>query len=371
MANHPGHVEHMQKPTSAEEYKLIGNFHAVRKTLRQDRFADRLDRPLAYWALPNDRRLPLAFLGRTLRDLLETPFEELAATPGIGQKKISTMIKLLHRAKKEQPRGAGDGAFDGAGEKKAHGGDRAARDGFDPAAVSEAVWEQWRDTVVRHGVDCEKLGRIAPTLQTLPTVIWHTTLETYCEYSITEIRQLKTHGEKRVRMILEVFCSVHSMLGDATPQSHLSVRLLPKFSVPIECWLDEVIEGRDDPVTRDDVRKSLVMPLLEQIEIDTGPTVSRLAEGRLGINHDTQTVRQQSRRMGVTRARVYQLLEDCAKVMAVRWPEGNGRLRSFAAHLENSGGDADAHALVCATIELFFPDEDELANRAERDGEAE
>src|SRR5271167_4537907 len=65
---HPEHVERMHKPASAEEYKLIGNFHAVRKTLRQDRFAERLDRPLAYWALPNDRRLPLAFLGRTLRD---------------------------------------------------------------------------------------------------------------------------------------------------------------------------------------------------------------------------------------------------------------------------------------------------------------
>jgi hypothetical protein len=361
----------MHKPASAEEYKLIGNFHAVRKTLRQDRFADRIERPLAYWALPNDRRLPLAFLGRTLRELLDTPFEDLAATPGIGQKKIGTLIKLLYRATKEQSRGAVDGASDGTGDKKGHGGDRASHETFNPASVSEAVWEQWRDTVVKYGVDCEKLGRLAPTLQNLPTVIWHTALETYCEYSVTEIRQLKTHGEKRVRTILEVFCSVHALLADAQPQGHLSVRLLPKFVVPLECWLDEVIDGRDDPITRDDVRKSLVTPLLGQIQIDTGPTVSRLAHGRLGISHETQTVRQQSRRMGVTRARVYQLLEDCAKVMAVRWPEGNGKLRSLAAFLENSAGDADAVALVRAVIELFFPNADELATRAERDGEAE
>jgi hypothetical protein len=185
------------------------------------------------------------------------------------------------------------------------------------------------------------------------------------------MRQLKTHGEKRVRTILEVFSSVHDVLGDARPQTHLSVRLLAKFVVPIECWLDEVIEGRDDPVSRDDIRKSLVVPLLEQIQTDTGPTVSRLAEGRLGINGETQTVRQQSRRMGVTRARVYQLLEDCAKVMAVRWPEGNGELRALAAHIDKTAGDADALALLRATIELFFPDPDELASRAERDGEAE
>jgi hypothetical protein len=361
----------MHKPASAEEYKLIGSFDAVRKTLREERFVDRLDRPLAYWALPNDRRLPLAFLGRTLRDLLESPFEDLADTPGIGQKKIGTLIKLLYRATKAQPRGTGDGALDGTGDKKGQAVDHAARAPLDPATVSEAIWEQWRDTVLKYGVDCEKLGRLAPTLQALPTVIWHTTLETYCEFSITEIRQLKTHGEKRVRTILEVFGSVNAMLADAKPQRHLSVRLLPKFIVPVECWLDEVIEGRDDPVTRDDVCKSLVMPLLEQIQTDTGPTVSRLAEGRLGIKHEVQTVRHQSRRMGVTRARVYQLLEDCAKVMAVRWPEGNGKLRSLAVFLENSGGDADAMALVHAAIELFFPDENELATRAERDGEAE
>ena len=30
--------------------------------------------------------------------------------------------------------------------------------------------------------------------------------------------------------------------------------------------------------------------------------------------------------MGVTRARVYQLLEDCARVMDVRWPDGKTQL---------------------------------------------
>ncbi len=136
----------MHKPTSAEEYKLIGNFHTVRKTLLQSRFNDRLDRPLAYWALPNDRRLPLAFLGRTLRNLLETPFEELAATPGIGQKKMGTLIKLLNRATKDQPRSTSDADSDPPPRKQT-GADRSAGDGFDQTLVSEAVWETWRSTV--------------------------------------------------------------------------------------------------------------------------------------------------------------------------------------------------------------------------------
>src|SRR5215472_628317 len=93
----------MAKASTAEEFQLITSFEAVRKTLLADRFADRLEKPLAYWALPNDRRLPLAFLGRTIKDLLATPFEELSATPGIGQKKISPLVKLLSRATKDHP----------------------------------------------------------------------------------------------------------------------------------------------------------------------------------------------------------------------------------------------------------------------------
>ena len=85
----------MVKIASAEEYKLFNSFEEVRKTLLDERYADRLEKPLAYWALPNDRRLPLAFLGRTLNELLNTPFEQLSATPGIGQKKITSLVKLI------------------------------------------------------------------------------------------------------------------------------------------------------------------------------------------------------------------------------------------------------------------------------------
>src|SRR5271170_6898293 len=91
------------KVVSVEDYKIVSSFQTLRKTLLEDKFADRLEKPLAYWAMPNDRRLPLAFLGRTIKDLLETPFEELSATPGIGQKKISCLVKLLSRATKEHP----------------------------------------------------------------------------------------------------------------------------------------------------------------------------------------------------------------------------------------------------------------------------
>src|SRR5262249_50265239 len=112
---------------------------------------------------------------------------------------------------------------------------------------------------------------------------------------------------------------------------------------------------------------SVAIPLIEQIEVDVGPTVARLAEGRLGIHGEPQTVRQLSRKMGVTRARVYQLLDDCAKVMAVRWHEGRVHLRTLRAHLEAPGADAHALELVRGVIDLFFPGDGEATDRVRRE----
>ena len=76
----------LARQTSAEDCRLRCGFDTVRKILLEHEHVDRLQKPLAYWALPTDRRLPIALLGRTLGELLRTPFQELTATPGIGQK---------------------------------------------------------------------------------------------------------------------------------------------------------------------------------------------------------------------------------------------------------------------------------------------
>ena len=62
--------------------------------------------------------------------------------------------------------------------------DDVAAVGFDATIVSEALWTNWCDTVHRFGLGPEKLGRLAPSLQALPTVIWHTRLEDYSDRSL-------------------------------------------------------------------------------------------------------------------------------------------------------------------------------------------
>jgi hypothetical protein len=342
----------MLKPASVEDFRIVSSFQTVRKQLLEDRYADRLEKPLAYWALPNDRRLPLALLGRSIKDLIATPFEELSATPGIGQKKITSLVKLLNRATKDHPPGLSVQPADLAEKKPVEAARKGAK--FDPTVVSEVLWTEWRDTVKKHGIGRTKLGRIAPSLQSLPTVIWHTPMDEYLDYTVDEIRHLKTHGEKRVRVILEVFCVASDVLATAGTDANVALRLAPKFIEPIEQWLNEKLSTPGVP-SKDDIREKFTVPLLNQLLIDAGPTVHTLVTERLGVDAPAQSVRVQAKRMGITRARVYQLLEDCAKIMEVRWPEGQWLLKSLATKLTEEGASADDLHMFNATIELFYP----------------
>ena len=154
------------KPTSAEDLQVTGRFEALRRILLSEQYSDHLKKPLAYWALPADRRLPLAFLGRTLEDLLRTPFSELSNTPGIGQKKICSFVRLLARAADTDPAQLPDDVVHSALESEHAGKEKSEghKNGFNPASVSEVVWGQWRASVLKHGLGPERLGRLASSL---------------------------------------------------------------------------------------------------------------------------------------------------------------------------------------------------------------
>lgn len=360
----------MAKSISAEDYRLRNSFEAVRRLLLDERFADRLDRSLSYWALAADRRLPLALLDHSLRDILQMPFERMAATPGIGRKKLGSLIMLLQRATEDNPLadvGLGISAsLAGVAETPPAeaavapaaviGGAFPATHSaeFDPSTVSETMWGQWCETIRRHDLKRERLGRLAPSLLDLPTVIWNTPLSDYLSQSLSEIRQRRTHGQKRIRVVLELFYSIHRLLAAVGTSQRLSVRLMPRFISPVEDWLAE-LASRDALPDELEVRQALVLPLLNQVAIDGGPIVQKLAEGRLGIEGPPQSVRHQARRLGVTRARVYQLLESCGKIMEVRWPEGGIALSYYADKFRGAGVDSRAAQLFCATRDLFYP----------------
>jgi hypothetical protein len=216
------------------------------------------------------------------------------------------------------------------------------------------VWMKWRETVRRHGVGGEKLGRLTPSLQSLPSVVWNTPLSFYLDQTLGAIRELKTHGEKRVAVVLEVFHTIHDMLDHIDPQGDLAVRLAPRTIVSAEEFMAEA-RSRPFPPAREEIEQRLVEPLLQQLGIDAGETVATLARGRLGIGSTAESVRNQSKSLGVTRARVYQMLEECHNVMSIRWPDGRRQLDEFAQWLDESYASAEAANLLASLRELLYP----------------
>jgi hypothetical protein len=345
----------LNRSSAVVEYKLVARLEKLRDRLRSEDYSDRLERPLAFWARPKDRRLPLAFMGRKVGDLLSTPFEELLATPGVGHKKLNSLVTLLTRIANDK---TGEGAdVDDVSEETAtetarieSGGDSA----FDPSSASEASWILWRRAVVENDLADEKLGRFTPSLQHLPRVLWETPLSDYTDLTLEEIRQRKTHGTKRVNAVLEVFAQLYRVLGRLGPQATLAVRIVPRFVNELEDWVLEALEDEEIP-SAEAIREKFIAPMLAQIRIDAGDQIAQLAEHRLGLDERDTSVRQEARRLGLTRARVYQLLADIGAMMHVRWPEGAGLVGQLCKKCRLVGSDQTGLTQLYVAADLFFP----------------
>ena len=348
----------VNKTASVEEYKIASRFESLRKILKSEEYSHHLEKPLAYWALPTDRRLPLVLLGRSLGDLLDVPFPEIAATPGIGQKKIRSFVGLLSRAANTDP---SDLLLDD--EKPSldvspHQDQIAApkRD-FDPSTVSEVVWGQWRATVVKHGLEHETLGRLAPSLRSMTRVSWNATLGEFTQFTLAEIKSRKTHGEKRIHTMLEVFHGLHNMMAEMGQEEHLVVRVCPKRIDAVQQWIARAMQAAEVPGEKE-IFDNLIKPLLAQLHIDATEQVANLADDRVGLLGPITSVREVARKMGLTRARVYQLLNEVNDIMNVRWPSGRMEIYELLDKLQVEAavvGTSRQLEQLQAAAELFYP----------------
>jgi hypothetical protein len=343
---------------AAVDYNLAAGLNEVRrKLLSQSDCADRLELPLAYWVVSGDRRLPMALLDRAIGDLVKTPLADLLATPGIGIRKIQTLIMLLNRASQPLPPGGLAPPLGVAPRDPTAGNDDPDAE-VNASIVSEALWVQWKATVTGHHLEQETLGRLAQTLRDLPRVIWRWPLSNYTNLSLAEIRSLKTHGVKRVNAVLEVFGNLHAILAHSSSRPHLAVQIVPRSIVALEAWVMDSLVS-EEPITLPEIREQFVTPLLSQVRVDATSRVARLADRRMSST--SATVRQAAQRLGLTRARVYQLLDEVAEIVAVRWPMGRLLVGRLQEQLHGNDTETSALTLFDAAFELFFGADEEGA----------
>jgi hypothetical protein len=168
------------------------------------------------------------------------------------------------------------------------------------------------------------------------------------------MRALKTYGEKRVNAVLEVFGSLQSVLMAIDGEPHLAVHISCRTVYEIERWLEQILASEGAPSYRE-LRGGFVEPMVRQLQIDAGDAVARLAESRLELFDSSNSVRNVARRMELTRARIYQLLDGVNSIMQIRWPGGPNQIARLASKLSSSPTEASAQRLFRAAADLFFP----------------
>ena len=344
--------------TFFDDVQVVPQYEQLRNALLQENYALHLTKPLAFWTLPTDRRLPLILINRTLGELLQIPFEELCRTPSIGEKKIQSFITLLTRAVNTKMEDIPDSSLPVTTGTSSNLFLEENEMLSDSADVSEIQWQKWQAIIVDKGLTHERLGQLCSTLSELTRVIWNNTLGDYCDKTLTEMRDIRTHGEKRVTAILKIFHCVCAIVSKVESSKHLVTRLIPKDINHVETWSLKTLNKRGTP-NKADIEANYIKPLLVQLKIDATDQICRLAENRIGLHEDVTSIRQAARSLGLARARIYQLLNEINDILMVRWP--NGRLitsllrNKFLYESKERQHNDPEFAKFHAAAELFFP----------------
>jgi len=339
-----------------DELQLALRFDELRKQLAEDRYRPLYSKMLTFWAIPSDRRLPLALMNRTLEQIIASPFTELAGTPGIGKKKLQGLLMLLERAANTDPASIPPDMPEPVKveEKKVEPEPEPL---FRWEDVSELMWVEWRATIRKHGLEAIPLGRLAPSLKRVTRVIWNTPLGEFLDMSIQDLREKRAFGERRLSAVLEVFGSIHEILKNVQPQSHLAVELAPRRIAAMQQWILDIWQAGKVP-SEEEIKQKFILPLLEQARIDTAEQTVTMVEQRLGVNSAPVSVRQLGRTFNLTRARIYQLFDELAEILRVRWPLGRAYtqlLQSFIVFEYNRRGTGPDISQLTMAIEIFFP----------------
>jgi hypothetical protein len=348
----------------AVDFQLVTEFNAVREQLLARELNGHWEKPLAYWARTTDRHLPMALVGKTLRCVVETPFTQLSRTPGVGVKKLGSLIMLMSRAAESSAAPGTNGA--------AHV-DRTEGEGTadDSSAVSEALWSQWGSNLRSRGLGPERVGRFAPSLREIPRLMWWKRLDDYVSLSLAQIRELHGHGEKRLAALVEIVGGLHRITERVAAQPHVAVRIEPRLEAMLEGWLAGFLASSPEESARggplgakrelpDDasVCANLLEPLIEQARIDLGDHAGAVLRHRLF--QPRASIQRTAHEAGLTRGRVYEIVADTGHVLDMRWPQGRRRLLQLRSELADAvaagGRYQESLSRVEVTIALLFRD---------------
>ncbi|MBS0208712.1 MAG: hypothetical protein JSS27_07140 [Planctomycetes bacterium] len=325
-------------------------FEQLREHLAQHRESLDADKPLAYWSLPVDRWLPRPLLQRPLDDVLALSWHDVQQIPSIGPRKLATLVQLLSRAL-QQSRAESQSTPNVSIDVVVATAAERTNSAFDPQAVAEHTWEQWRREAVAHELESAPLGQFVRSLRHLPRTSWRTPLGNYTRLTLAEIRLLRAHGRKRMAAIIRVFHELHRAISSGAKLSP-SAPAVPAVTEVHKQWQDR-LAANDEVSLPPNWQATLLDALLRQTTIDLGSHIAELARKLVAIRLAQPGLVSVHHPLGLSRARAYQILNDVALAVRLRWPTGGRELRQLLDRLPQSA-DHETRNWCEVLLETFF-----------------
>jgi hypothetical protein len=246
--------------------RLRARFDQLAEELRRPEKAARCRRPLADWTSISDRSVPFVLLDRSVAEVVRNGFDDAAAKPGVGVKKLAGLIALLQRvavSDEVEPLPAADPLL-------------PVRSVFDPTAarlrhnarvhtpLREIDWDAWRRLLHQRKLVDHPIGRYLGRLRDLPAIMWRKPVRYYAGCTLPQLFALPQHGNRRVAAVADTFRRL-AEASDAIPSVAVG---RPPVVLRLLYRLDEL--QRPELVRRRSVGE-LRQLLLQQIESDLGP----------------------------------------------------------------------------------------------------
>ena len=146
-------------------------------------------------------------------------------------------------------------------------------------------------------------------------------------------------------------------MSEVGQEEHLVVRVCPRRIDAVQQWIAHAMQSTEVP-SKAEIFDNFIKPLLDQLHTDATEQVANLADDRVGLLGPITSVREVARGMGLTRARVYQLLNEINDIMQVRWPSGRMEVYELLGKLQADAAVAGTTEMLNqfrAAVELFYP----------------
>ncbi len=334
---------------------MRSEFELMRQVLHTHATHLLLDEELREFLEPRDTDIPTEFLGNSVREVLETPFERVARR-WVGRGRVRCLLNLLGRAV------ASIQSLTGHPEEDTTAADIPLRTHSNSVAreISDdgKSWRQWCDSVHGYGLQRLLLGTVADCLRDLPANLWHRPLSDFTSFTLRQLAGMPDAGPKQREMVIESVRRLALDLQGLPQGTNVCVKLIPGPLRNAQDWIERTLEARIVP-DMDELTVRLLRPLAWQLQHDLPEREAQIAIRRLQLDESSgkSTLEELGAIYGVSRERIRHLEQCGPRVLKVRFSQGRYLLEALHGQLVAVPGAHRQASFVRRIASLCFESE--------------